>query len=106
VRFKGVVPESEPVDRIEQFEFLFEQPKPSFNFPISLRMFHPDDDVIDVIFIEEVFERMVGEIAIPDRYELGTVVGQDLTTGDPPDSRNPWFRIVMVLSVVGESYIP
>ena len=81
MRFDGIVPENELVDRIEQFEFLFEQTEPSFNFSVGLRVFHPGDDVIDVIQVEEVLERMVGEIAIPGRDELGTVVGQDLARG-------------------------
>jgi hypothetical protein len=80
VRIEGIVPENKFVNRIEQFEFLFEQPEPSFNFPVGLWGFHPVNDMIDVAQVEELLERMVG-IAIPYRCELGIVVGQDLARG-------------------------
>jgi len=78
VRFEGIVPDKELVDRIEQSEVLFEQPEPSFNFSVGLRVFHPGHDVIDVVHDEELLERMVGEIAASFRYKLGIVIGQDL----------------------------
>jgi hypothetical protein len=41
-------------------------------------VFHPGDDLIDIVLIEEFLERMVGQITIPGRNELGTMVDQDL----------------------------
>lgn len=81
MRFQSVVPENEIVDRVEQFEFLFEQSEPAFNFSVGLRVFHPGNDVIDIVYIEEFLERMVGQIPIPGRDELSTVVHQDLARG-------------------------
>lgn len=66
------------IDRIEQFEFLFKEAEPLFDFPISPGVFQSHDDRINIVFVEEVLERMAGEIAVPCRDDPGTVVGQDL----------------------------
>ena len=86
------------------FEFLFEQPKPSFNFSVGLLVFYSGNDVIDDVQVKEFLERMVGEITIPDRYELDTVVGQDLVRSSVFTESG--FRTEMAFSVVGESNIP
>jgi hypothetical protein len=81
VRFQSVVPENKLVNRIEKIEFLFEQSEPVFNFSVCLRLFHPCDDVIDFVLVEEILEHMRGEITVPCRNELGIVVGQDIARG-------------------------
>lgn len=56
-----------------------------------------------IVQVEELLERMVGEIAVPGRYKLGTVVGQDLVR--LPYSWNPWFKTERVFFVFG-SFAP
>jgi hypothetical protein len=65
VRFKSVILANEFIDRVEQFEFLFKQAEPAFNFSVCLRGFHPGDDVVDVVLFKELLERMVRQITIP-----------------------------------------
>jgi len=60
-----VVPSNELIDRIGQFEFLSKEPEPSFNFSIGLQVFLPGEDMIVVVQVKELLERMEGEIADP-----------------------------------------
>jgi hypothetical protein len=60
VRLQCVLPESGLIDRVEKFEFQFEQAEPAFNFSVCLRVFHSDDDVIAIVLVEKFLERMNG----------------------------------------------
>ena len=54
--FERVVSMNEFVNGIEVFKFLFEETKPSFVFTVSLGVFHSCDDMLNVVFFEEIHE--------------------------------------------------
>ena len=105
MRFDDIVPVNDFIDGTELRNSAFDLPEEPFDFSIRLRMFYTGRDVFDVVKSEEFFELMVSVFTVPSRNELSTIISQDLA-GGVPYSRNPWFRTVMVLSVVGESKTP
>lgn len=105
MRFDYIVPVNDLIDGTELPNSSFNLAVEPFNFPVGLRVFHPGNDVFDIVLIEELLERVLRVFPVPDRYELGTMVGQDLA-GGVPYSRNLWVRTAMAFSVVGESNTP
>jgi hypothetical protein len=78
VRFDLVVPVNNLIDRTGSFDSPFNLTVEPFDLPVSLMVFHPCDNMPDTMLIEELLERIMGEIPIPGRDELGSMVGQDL----------------------------
>ena len=78
MRFDHIVPVNDFIDGTELPNSSFNLAEEPFNFPVGLGVFHPGDDVFDTMMIQEILERVLREFPVPDRNELGTVVGQDL----------------------------
>jgi len=81
MRFDRIVPVNKIINGIEPVPFLFEQAEPSFDLSVCLRVFHPGNDVVNMVLVKDLLIRMLGMIPVASRDELGTLVGQDLPRG-------------------------
>ncbi len=59
------MPVNDFIDRTEFSDSLFNLTKDPFDFPVGLWVFHPCDDMFDLMMIEEIFEFVLSMFPVP-----------------------------------------